>query len=311
MSKFNFKKHEGALKELGLVDDHDNPTWFTDGKPDLLKMLDIGGANAPKIPVTRRAAIERALFGAQGGGGFALLADPAVHEQILSLRKTMDSPEFKNRYGGFIDAYKQGSSVQQARTGMATFNNLMMDLGQIALPAVNKGLSDLKAILELIRGVLPGGSKKDDGLIGARIGEGALAGAIYGWAGGPGGAVVGAGVGAIAGGVEGVAEQYMSNQKTGQVITGNSVAQTSEAVHSLAEAIRGAAGGPGGVFAGGTSRAPQAVMAPISLSLNIDGRIMAQALSTALLGMSGFPTQAPSADGMGQFYGGDHNYPDK
>ena len=81
MSKMAYKKHESALHDIGLVDDSGKPTWFTDGKPDLLKMLDIGGAGAAKIPLTKRAALERSLFGAQGGGGFALLADPAVREQ--------------------------------------------------------------------------------------------------------------------------------------------------------------------------------------------------------------------------------------
>jgi hypothetical protein len=37
---------------------------------------------------------------------------------------------------------------------------------------------------------------------------------------------------------------------------------------------------------------------------------MAEALSTALAKISGFALQALSADGMGQYYGGDHNYPD-
>jgi hypothetical protein len=32
-------------------------------------------------------------------------------------------------------------------------------------------------------------------------------------------------------------------------------------------------------------------------------------MSTAM--GDGFPQQAPAADGMGQFYSGDHNYPDK
>ena len=46
MSKMAFKKHEEALKAFGLVDDKGKPTWFTDGKPDLFKMLDIGGGRA-------------------------------------------------------------------------------------------------------------------------------------------------------------------------------------------------------------------------------------------------------------------------
>ena len=39
MSKMLFKKHQGALAELGLVDDHGNPTWFTNGKPDMMNFL--------------------------------------------------------------------------------------------------------------------------------------------------------------------------------------------------------------------------------------------------------------------------------
>jgi hypothetical protein len=152
MSKISYKKHEEALKALGLVDDKDKPTWFTDGKPDIMKMLDIAGSRATSIPLEKRAAYERQLFGAQGGGGFALLADPAVREQIQSLQKEMNSPEFKNRYGGFVDAYKQGSTVQQPRTATAEFNVTVTDIGQHALPAVNGALREFKAVLEGILG---------------------------------------------------------------------------------------------------------------------------------------------------------------
>jgi hypothetical protein len=155
MSKLAYKKHEEALREVGLVDDQHKPTWFSDGKPDLLKMLDIAGANAAKIPVERRAAVERGLFGAQGGGGFALLADPAVREQILSLQKEMNSPEFKARYSGFSEAYAKGSTMQNARTAMADFNVTMMDLGKDVLPTVNRELKDFRGILSMIRDIIP------------------------------------------------------------------------------------------------------------------------------------------------------------
>ena len=155
MSKMAFKKHEFALHDMGLVDDADKPTWFTDGKPDLLKMLDIAGEHAQRIPLTKRAAIERSLFGAQGGGGFALLADPAVREQVQSLGKEMNSTEFKNRYAGFTESYQQGSTLQNARTAMQEFNVAMMDIGAHTLPAVNGMLKDFKALMEGIRDILP------------------------------------------------------------------------------------------------------------------------------------------------------------
>jgi hypothetical protein len=161
MSRIAFKKHEEALKAVGLVDDNDKPTWFTNGKPDLLKTLDVAGGNAAKIPVEKRAAIERGLFGAQGGGGFALLAEPAVREQILALQKEMNSPEFKNRYAGFMQNYNNEVTSQSARTALQEFNVTMMDIGQHVLPVINFALRDFKGALEAVRSVLPGVGKSN------------------------------------------------------------------------------------------------------------------------------------------------------
>lgn len=320
MSKMAFKKHEQALKELGLVDENHNPTWFTDGKPDLLKMLDIGGTNAQKIPLTRRAGLERQLFGAQGGGGFALLADPAVREQVQTLMKEMNSPEFRNRYAGFSENYKAGSTVQNARTAMADFNITAMELGKITLPAINGGLKDFKSVLEGIRGVLPGTLKPGAGTkIATRAGEGAIAGAAWGFAGGPYGVLGGAAIGGIIGGAGGVAEQYMGSPASGKP------GARYEEKHSGDPSLLGAVVGllksqadekhenAGARYerrmaehkAGG---APQAKLAPLALTLNIDGRTLAEALSKSWYS---FPTQAPAADGMGQYFSGDHNTTDK
>jgi hypothetical protein len=296
MSKMAYKKHEAALKEIGLSDEEGKPTWFTDGKPDLLKMLDIGGAGAAKIPLTRRAGLERQLFGAQGSGAFAVLADPKVHEQILSLRETMDSPEFRNRYAGFIEAYKQGSTVQAARTGMADFNITMMDIGRDVLPAVNVALHNFKDILEGVRHLLPGGDGKSMATVGARIAEGAGAGALYGVLGGPGGVALGALGGAVIGGAEGVAEQYMGNMQGKK--------QNAKETDDFARALRDAG------ETGTAGKPSQATVAPFSLSLNIDGRMIAESLSTAFMGMYGFPTGAPAPDGLGQFRSGDDNHSD-
>jgi len=48
---------------------------------------------------------------------------------------------------------------------------------------------------------------------------------------------------------------------------------------------------------------------PITLNLNVDGARLAQAVTNSMAG-SGVPTQAPAADGLGRFYGGDHNWSD-
>lgn len=312
MSKIAFRKHEAALKAFGLVDDNDRPTWFTDGKPDPLKMLDIAGARAAAIPLEKRAGYERQLFGAQGSGAFGLLADSAVHEQVINLRKLRDSPEFANRYNSLLPDYVGGSTVQNARTAIAQFNVTLQDLGRTTLPAVNIMLGNLKSILEGIRNVLPGVDKfKSTATIGARVGEGAIAGAAWGAIGGPGGALGGALIGGVAGGVEGVAEQYMGViqrpvDRFGRevVITGNSAAQAAEGMKALGDAIKGL---PryGGVFPGGTQSAP-----PISLSLNLDGNTLARAMSGAFQNYYTFGTGAAAADGVGMPLNPEHNTTD-
>jgi hypothetical protein len=288
MSKIAYKKHEEALKEVGLVDDQHKPTWFTDGKPDLLKMLDIAGTNAQKIPIEKRAAIERGLFGAQGGGGFALLADPAVREQILSLKKEMNSPEFKARYGGFVGAYQQGSTVQGARTGMATFNTTMMDLGQYALPAVNHGLGDLKAILEGIRSVLPGG-EKGGALVGARMMEGAAAGlatgAVVGSFGGPFGALAGAAGGGVLGLAEGYMENYHDQHPSGGK-TGNFMKQYgNQPEPSYLPSPNG------------KPAKPKVLQQNTTLQLNIDGRTLGEVVASKLVDLMKFDTSSPAFNG--------------
>jgi hypothetical protein len=304
MSKISFKKHEEALKELGLVDAEHKPTWFDDkGKPDILKMLDIAGARAAAIPIERRAGLERQLFGAQGSGGFALLADPAVRDQILNLQKEMKSPEFQNRYRSFFPDYNKESTAQAARTAMQEFNITMMDLGKTTLPAVNEALKGFKSTPEGIRNLLPSGA---DGKGAAKVGGyallgatgGAVAGAAVGMFGGPVGALGGSG------GALGVAEQYMAAHAA------ENRARALEGAERLEREKEGHAAkfGLGSHY---NAPAPKATLQPLTLNLNIDGRTLASTVSDSQAALSGFPTQAPAADGMGQFYGGDHNFPSK
>lgn len=287
MSKMAFKKHEEALKAFGLVDDNDKPTWFTDSKPDIFKMLDIAGGRAASIPLEKRAAYERSLFGAQGGGGFALLADPAVRDQVQALSKEMNSPEFKNRYGTFAERYNSDVTAQNARTAFQDFNVTMMEIGQHVLPSVNVALHNFKSVLETIQGVLPKGS--GDGKIGGQALTGAAVGGAIGL---PGGPLTAAG-GALAGGVIGGGLGFMGYY---------------DVLHKL------------GIDPAGTYHKPvktkpaEPVVVkppPITLNLNVDGRALATAVTDALGNSTGFPTQAPAADGVGQFGSGDHNTSDR
>ena len=171
---------------------------------------------------------------------------------------------------------------------MAEFNNTMMDLGQIALPAVNHGLQDLKAILELIRGVLPGG-EKGGALVGARAGEGALAGlatgALVGSFGGPFGALAGAVGGGVLGAAEGYMEQYR-DQHPGGGKTGNFMGQYFNQPEG--SYLPGKTGKPA---------EPKVLQQNTTLQLNIDGRTLGEVVASKLVDLMKFDTSSPAFNG--------------
>lgn len=288
MSRIAYKRHEEALRAMGLVDNNDKPTWFTGGKPDLPKMLQIAGDHAAAIPLEKRASYERQLFGAQGAGGFALLSDPAVMGQVRALRGQMESPEFKARYGGFMAEYNQSVTAQNARTSVQTFNNLMMDIGQKVLPSVNYGLGDLKGALEGVRKLLPHGTGVG-ALVGARAMEFGVAGSIGGFAiAGPPGAAIGA----LGGGVLGTAEGFMESYSKA-----NGATQDKAENEAFIRALRAA---------GTTGRAPGPVQVQSQTNINLDGSKIAEAVVKYLAQVGQFSSQAPMGNGLdGYNYGGD------
>jgi len=300
MSKIAFKKHEEALKAFGLVDKQHKPTWFTDNKPDLFKMLDIAGGKAASIPVEKRAAYERALFGAQGGGGFAMLADPAVREQVQNLKREKDSPEFANRYSTFSQKYLEGSTVQDARTAIADFNITMMDLAKSTLPAVNIALGNFKSVIEGLRNLVPGAEGK--GPVGATIGARVLEGAGIGALGGsviPGvGTLAGAVAGGVIGGVGGVAEQYMNGNLSSK--------HTPEVAEELRNLLKRA---PEPGDKNDPSRRAPPPPTPLAISFAIDGSVLGRVLMN--IGANSFDGQAPAFDGLSEHQGGVAQHSDK
>jgi hypothetical protein len=191
MSKMRFKKHETALQELGLVDENHKPTWFVGGKPNEMKFLEKVAESLPKIPIERRTAILEALSNTRGAGALAVLAEPAVRDQLGRIRADINNPETIARARNFMDVYNEQSSLQGARTSLQTFNVLMADLGDKVLPSVNAGLGNLKTALDTVRGILPNTPGSKDGAYGGAFLTGAVPGAVAGFvAAGPLGAAV-------------------------------------------------------------------------------------------------------------------------
>jgi hypothetical protein len=242
MSRVAFKKHEEALKALGLIDNKNNPTWFTGGKPDLIKMLTTAGDHAQSIPLIKRAAYEKQLFGAQGFGAFAILSDPKVMGQMKAL--IADMPQFKQRYGTFYEDYNSQSTAQAARKGFADFQNVLMDIGGKVLPPVNSALQDFDALLKSLQGILPKGSSSKDSAWG-KVGAAALEGFGLGALGGslvPGVGTLAGGVvtGAVSGGLK-LGEIWLGLDNDAEQVKkfGGAANQTGEAAQSATSALSG------------------------------------------------------------------------
>lgn len=303
----SYKAHEEALRKLGLVDADGKPTWFTNGKPDALKFFEMAGDAVQSIPLEERGAIERQAFGVRGAGAVSVLSDPAVLAQVHALEKIRDSEAFKNRYASFTDQYAADSPLQKSRIALQELNLNLMKLGSDVLPAVNKGLSDLIGVLDRIRHILPGAStSKAAATVGARAFEGAGIGAglgvFMGGVGAPAGALIGAGTGTVFG----LAEQYMDSRRKIDKL-GASAADTAERLEKLGGAVRGL---PPNIAGWATptptpAPAPPGAIHPISFSLNVDGRTLAQAVSEQLSHLMAYPTGAPVGNDSSRWASGD------
>jgi hypothetical protein len=157
MSRMLFKKHEKALHDLGPIDEHDKPTWFTDGRPDLVKMTAIAGDAIEKMDAAHRLAIEKALWGQQGGRAAGFFADPtnrAIMGAVAGEEKNFISGEAMWRQT------LENSPIVQFRTAFAGLNVELMNLGSNVLPFVTNALKKANETL---------GAKGELALIGAGV----------------------------------------------------------------------------------------------------------------------------------------------
>jgi hypothetical protein len=138
--------HNKLLQKFGLLDANGKPTWFTNGRPDPVKALEIAGPIAAAMPPEERLTGERGLFGAQGAGGFSILADPKVLERARELRAGMESDSFKNRYNAFPEEVA-GTTKQTAKSALQEFNVAMIELGTKGLPIATGALHGFTAAL--------------------------------------------------------------------------------------------------------------------------------------------------------------------
>ena len=137
MSKMLFKRHESALRDLGLIDGNDRPTWFTDGRPDLVKMTGIAGDAIDKMDPAHRLAIEKALWGQQGGRAAGFFADPTNRSIMAAVAG--EEKDFVSGEKMWKDLL-ENSPIVQFRTAFAGLNVELMNLGSNVLPYVTNAL---------------------------------------------------------------------------------------------------------------------------------------------------------------------------
>ena len=144
MSKMLFAKHEGALKDLGLIDDKHQPTWFTDGRPDLVKMTGIAGEHIAAMDPAHRLAVEKALWGQQGGRAAGFFADPT--NRAIMQAVAGEEPNFIAGEKMWQQSL-QNSPMVQFRTSFAGLNVELMNLGANVLPFVTGALKKANDVL--------------------------------------------------------------------------------------------------------------------------------------------------------------------
>jgi hypothetical protein len=147
-------KRLGALERMGLADDSRHQTWTvlgSDGKTDwdksILKLSEIINKWGAKTDPIERIATLQAAFGERGGGFAALMNLPQFIAQFPVLEQKMKA--FQGG-GDVLDFMAKNSPIQQFHQAWSDFQNVMMDVGAIALPPVVSGLQGLDAALNAI-----------------------------------------------------------------------------------------------------------------------------------------------------------------
>ncbi|SIN82977.1 hypothetical protein SAMN05443247_00029 [Bradyrhizobium erythrophlei] len=282
------KEHNETLKQLGLLDENGKPTWFVNGKPSLVKALEIAGPIAAAMPPERRLATEMDLFGRRGGGGFAVLGGETSLERYRQMRAGMDDQGNINRYNTILSD-TMGTSKMVARTTLQEFNVALIDLGGKALPAAIAGVKGLSTAL----GWFTGGHRTPED----KTFKPSWLENLHDYL-SPGN-WLGKGVSAL--------------PKQEPLLPPPPAGAPTKSWWQF-----GGGGGDDGTapdktnFLQGPTAPPKVTLAPtLSLSLNIDGQMLAHAVSDAFGNNTGFVTQAPAADGLGQHNSGDHNFGDR
>jgi hypothetical protein len=141
MSNLAFKKHETALKELGLIDDKGKQTFLdANGRPDLFKFFDTVSEHSRDLPKNEMLGVYKQLFGQQGERAAAFFSDPTNEAMLKASIAGKD--DFVSGEA-LWNAAREQDPVVTFRTSLAAFNRELIDAAEKELPEATKGLKEI------------------------------------------------------------------------------------------------------------------------------------------------------------------------
>ena len=166
-----------------------------DGKPSMFLQLEQLGTALQKLSGPVQLAAEKRIFGAQGSGSVAVLADPQTLQRMEAARKEIGHVPSPDE----LDKWERGHNpAYAAAIALHEFNAALMQTGAIVLPMLTRGLN----------------------WINEKVGGGGMmgmaGGALAGWAAAP---LIGGALGGIFGGPAGaLAGAEMGNSLLGKLV---------------------------------------------------------------------------------------------
>jgi hypothetical protein len=152
--------HNAALHQMGMLDADNHVTWQVkgaDGKTDwdasILKMSQVLNKFTQDNDPATRLGLLRQGFGERGGGFAALMNLPQFIEQFPTLEAKMRAFQGGN---DTLDYLNKNSPVQQSNLAWSQMQNVLMDIGKVALPAAVAGLGGVRDILNAFKAAADG-----------------------------------------------------------------------------------------------------------------------------------------------------------
>jgi len=147
-------EHNNALRDMGLLDRDDMPTWKVtgaDGKTDwnasVAKEGGIIQQHLAGVPIDQRMGVVKNIWGERGGASASMLSMGTFVDQFVTLAGKIQ------KFQGGADAleeYAKDNPLQKGREAWRDFQNVLIDIGNTTLPTVNSALTNLDIVLKAL-----------------------------------------------------------------------------------------------------------------------------------------------------------------